>query len=73
MVAVSPREPVGYEILASAPEDPVAEVAAILAKGYLRLLARKAAPTAHNGPQEPPESAPQDLDDVGKESVHGDC
>ncbi len=55
-----------------APVEAVAEIAVILAKGYLRHLARKAAPTAPNGPQGAPESAPQDLDDVGKESVHGD-
>ncbi len=54
------------------PPDPVVEIASILANGYLRLLARKAAPTASNGPQEPSEIASQGLDDVGKESVHGD-
>ncbi len=52
--------------------DPVAEIAAILAKGYLRLLARKAAPMAPNGPQELSEIAPDGLDVVGEESVHGD-
>ena len=44
--------------------DPVAEVAAILAKGYLRLLARKAAPVADKGVED-------GLDDVGNKSVHG--
>ena len=44
--------------------DPVAEVAAILAKGYLRLLARKAAPVAEG-------CAEDGLDDVGNKSVHG--
>ena len=43
---------------------PVAEIAAILAKGYLRLLARKAAPVAHTG-------AVEGLDDVSDKSVHG--
>ncbi len=55
-----------------APVEAVAEIAAILSKGYLRLLARKAAPTAQNGPQEPSEMDPEGLDEVGKESVHGD-
>ena len=44
--------------------DPVAEVAAILAKGYLRLLARKAAPVADKG-------AVESLDVGGDKSVHG--
>jgi len=43
---------------------PVAEIAAILARGYLRLLARKAAPVAEG-------RAEDALDDVGHKSVHG--
>ncbi len=52
--------------------DPLAEVAAILAKGYLRLLARKAAPVAANGPEGTDDSRRNGLDDVGHKSVHGD-
>ena len=45
--------------------DPVAEIAAILAKGYVRLQARKAAPVANGAAEEA-------LDDVDERSVHGD-
>ena len=44
--------------------DPIAEIAGILAKGYLRLLARKAAPMGDKG-------AVEGLDDVSDKSVHG--
>ncbi len=45
-------------------EDVQAEIARVLAKGYLRLLARKAAPVAEGRAEEA-------LDDVGHKSVHG--
>ena len=59
-------------VAATLAEDIRLEIAAILAKGYLRLLARKAAPMAPHGPQELSEIAPDGLDVVGEESVHGD-
>ncbi len=43
------------------------EVAILLARGYLRSLARKAVPVAEKGPAEPEIG----LDDVGEKSVHG--
>ena len=49
------------------PRNPVEELAVLLARGYLRSLARKAAPVTDKG-------APQleiGLDDVGDKSVHG--
>ena len=48
-------------------EDPIAEIGTVLARGYIRSLARKAAPVAGNGPLEPEIG----LDDVGEKSVHG--
>jgi hypothetical protein len=68
------REPKmhGGEIQPLLDLTPVAEIAALLAKGYLRLLARKVAPAAANKPQAPSETAPTGLDDVGERSVHGD-
>ena len=51
--------------------DPVGEIATILAKGYLRLLARKVATVAEKEPSEGSEIAPHGLDDVGHKSVHG--
>ena len=59
------------DIGTSAPLDAVAEVAAILAKGYLRLLARKVAPVAEKEPTEGSEITPNGLDDVRHKSVHG--
>ncbi len=59
-----PAGPTAHEILAAEALDPVAELAAILAKGYLRLLARKAAPVADK-------AAVEGLDDVADKSVHG--
>ncbi len=52
---------------ATATEDPIAEIAAVLARGYLRSLARKAVPVAAKEPPEPETG----LDDVGEKSVHG--
>ena len=52
---------------ATATEDPIAEVAAVLARGYIRSLARKAAPVAEKGSAEPETG----LDGVGEPSVHG--
>ncbi len=53
-------------VLAGA-EDPIAAIAAVLARGYLRSLARKAVPVAAKEPPEPETG----LDDVGEKSVHG--
>ena len=53
------------------PEGVAAEIAAILAKGYLRLLARRVATTAPTAPQEAERGDLAALDDVGEESVHG--
>ncbi len=53
--------------LATAAEDPIVEIAAVLARGYIRSLARKAVPVAEKGPAEPETG----LDDVGEKSVHG--
>ena len=44
------------------------ELATLLARGYLRLLARKAAPRADNLPPRPPDSG---LDSSAERSVHG--
>ncbi len=52
-------------ISVASPEEPMSELARLLARGYLRLLARKAAPVAEGRAEEA-------LDDVGEESVHGD-
>ncbi len=49
------------------PRNPVEELAVLLARGYVRSLARKAAPMAGKGAPEPE----IDLDDSGDKSVHG--
>ena len=49
------------------PRNPLEELAVLLARGYVRSLARKAAPVAEKGPAEPEAG----LDDVGDKSVHG--
>ena len=49
------------------PRNPVEELAILLARGYLRSLARKAAPVTGQGPAEPETG----LDDVAEPSVHG--
>ncbi len=43
------------------------EIAVLLARGYIRSLARKAVPVAEKGLAE----AETGLDDVGEKSVHG--
>jgi len=43
------------------------ELTILLARGYVRSLARKAVPVAQKGPVEPKIG----LDDVGEKSVHG--
>ena len=48
------------------PRNPVEELAILLARGYLRSLARKAAPAAGKRASEPETG----LDDVGEKSVH---
>ncbi len=52
---------------ATVTEDPIGEIAAVLARGYIRSLARKAAPVAEKGSAKPETG----LDDVGEKSVHG--
>ncbi len=64
---MSPRAAAGGEVLALGPEDPVAEIAGVLARGYIRSLARKAAPEAGYGGWRPETG----LDDFGPKSVHG--
>ncbi len=59
-------------ISVASPEEPMGELARLLARGYLRLFARKAVPGANNGAQDTTDSGQTGLDDVGKESVHGD-
>ncbi len=49
------------------PRNPVEELAVLLARGYLRSLARKTVPVARKGPPEPEIG----LDDVSEKSVHG--
>jgi hypothetical protein len=49
----------------------VQELATILARGYLRLLARKAAPGAGSQAQELAGSEPKSLEDVSERSPHG--
>ncbi len=49
------------------PRNPVEEIAVLLARGYLRSLARKTVPVAGNGAPEPEIG----LDDSGDKSVHG--
>ena len=49
------------------PETTLEELAVLLARGYLRSLARKAAPVAGKDAPE----AEIGLDDSGEESVHG--
>jgi hypothetical protein len=51
--------------------DAVGELAVLLARGYLRLLARRAAPGAPNGASASAEIRPTGLDDVGERSLHG--
>ena len=51
----------------TATEDPIMGIAAVLARGYIRSLARKTASVADSGPPEPEIG----LDDVGQKSVHG--
>ncbi len=48
------------------PAGDLEELATLLARGYIRSLARKAPPVAGNGPPEPEIG----LDDVGQKSVH---
>ena len=62
----------GLEIPAPGPEAAVVEIAAVLAKGYLRLLARKAAPVAGREPQQPGDFGRNGLDVGADKSVHGD-
>ena len=57
--------------LALPAEEALQEVSHILARAYVRLLARKVAPVAENEPSEGSEIAPHGLDDVGHKSVHG--
>ena len=63
MPILAPSRPSGLEPAA----EPLAELATLLARGYIRSLARKAAPVAENGPPEPEIG----LDDDGEKSVHG--
>ena len=49
------------------PPDPLGELATLLARAYIRSLARKAAPVAGNGLPD----LEIGLDDVGEKSVHG--
>ncbi len=49
------------------PENPIAEIAGVLARGYIRSLARKAVPVAEKGPADPETG----LDYAGEKSVHG--
>jgi hypothetical protein len=46
------------------PDFAVQKIATILARGYLRLLARKVAPVASNGASTTAEIGPTGLDDV---------
>jgi len=52
-------------------EIAVHDIATILARGYLRLLARKVTPVAASLAQEPSGFMPESLDDVGERSLHG--
>ena len=63
MPILAPSRPSGLEPAA----EPLVELATLLARGYIRSLARKAAPVAENGPPEPEIG----LDDSGDKSVHG--
>ena len=63
MPNLAPSRPSGLEPAA----DPLMELATLLARGYIRSLARKAAPVAENGA---PESE-LGLDDAAEKSVHG--
>ncbi len=49
------------------PAGDLEELATLLARGYIRSLARNAVPVADNGRSEPEIG----LDDVGDKSVHG--
>ncbi len=62
MPILAPSRPTGLEPAA----EPLVELATLLARGYIRSLARKAAPVAGNGAPEPEIG----LDDVGEKSVH---
>ena len=48
--------------------NPVEDLATLLARGYVRSLARKAVPMAEKGPAKPETG----LDDAGEKSVHGE-
>ncbi len=50
------------------PAGALEELATLLARGYIRSLARKTAPVAGNGAPEPEIG----LDDAGEKSVHGE-
>ena len=63
MPILSPSRPDALEPAA----EPLMELATLLARGYIRSLARKAVPVAGKGPPEPEIG----LDDVGEKSVHG--
>ncbi len=63
MPILAPSRPSGLEPAA----EPLVELATLLARGYIRSLARKAVPVAGNGPPVPGIG----LDDVGEKSVHG--
>ncbi len=54
-------------LAAEGPVGPLAELASLLARGYIRSLARKAAPETGYGGQRPQIG----LDETGQESVHG--
>ena len=60
---------------AEAPSEPpdfaVQELATILARGYLRLLARRATPGADSQAEEAAGFEPKSLDDAGERSLHG--
>ncbi len=63
MPILAPSRPDALEPAA----EPLMELATLLARGYIRSLARKAVPVAGNGR---PRSE-IGLDDVGEKSVHG--
>jgi len=64
MPILAPSRPSGLEPAAG----PLMELATLLARGYIRSLARKVLPVAGNGALEPELG----LEDVGEMSVHGD-
>jgi len=53
------------------PDFAVQEIATILARGYLRLLARKAMPGAASQAEEAADFTPKSLADVAERSPHG--